>query len=156
MQLLGTTKPQTNKKFMLKHTNDLSANPTLIVGQNPGRQRLGEESHVVWEGNRSSDFLMECLFEVPNTILTNVCLYQRMTHENVLEGIQELTNLIQEFQPRKIICLGNFAYRTVISLVATDRIQDVDIVKLPHPSYIVRFNKDKQEYKLQIRKEVIL
>lgn len=79
-----------------------------------------------------------------------------MTHENVLEGIQELTNLIQEFQPRKIICLGNFAYRTVISLVATDRIQDVDIVKLPHPSYIVRFNKDKQEYKLKIRKEVIL
>lgn len=130
-----------NERFKEKSIY-LGQNPTLIVGQNPGRQRKGEQTKTVWEGNRSSDLLNWVLDGQRNVYLTNVCNYQEMTPELVDEGMYDLSVLIVTLQPSVIICLGAYAHLAVASFEMSYPIR-----KLLHPSYIVRFNKDRDEYK---------
>lgn len=123
----------------------LGKHPVLIVGQNPGRQRKGEQTEVVWEGNRSSDLLLDVLKDQQNIYFTNVCNYQEMTPERISEGQYDLKVLIEQLEPRLIICLGAFAHLGVVALNT-----DVPVRKFLHPSFIARFNKDRNEYKRKI------
>jgi uracil-DNA glycosylase len=124
-------------------------NPILIIGQNPGRQRLNEQTFNVWEGNRSSDFLKKCLRSEINYILTNVCNYQLITDERIQEGINDIVSLVDLYKPCKIICLGNFSYQHVKKVLNND----IEITKFNHPSYIVRFNKNKETYERKLHEQ---
>lgn len=123
--------------------------PVFIVGQCPGRQRKHEQTHVVWEGNRSSDLLEEAVEGLGDLYFTNICNYQDPTLEEVHEGMLDLERKIVKLNPRKIICLGEYAYSRVIQLPGME-----DVVKLPHPSFIMRFHKNKQEWIQQLRKAI--
>lgn len=112
------------------------------MGQNPGRQRRDERTETVWEGNRSADLVNWILDGQVNVYLTNVCNYQKVTPERVEEGMYDLRILISDLKPSVIICLGAYAHLAVASLDVKYPIR-----KLLHPSYIVRFNKDRDEYR---------
>jgi uracil-DNA glycosylase len=127
---------------------NVADNPVIIVGQNPGRQRFSKQDFTVWSGNRSGDLLTGCLTNCDNYVLTNVCNYQDMTEQNISDGLKDLQVMISVLSPRKIICLGNFAYDYVKSMTL------VPVIKLEHPSYIARFNKDKADYKRRLCGEV--
>lgn len=127
----------------------VSENPVFIVGQNPGRQRKDAVTSIVWEGNRSSDFLMECIDGLENIYLTNVCNYQQMTDDLIVEGTTALRAKIDYLQPRRIITLGEFASFHMAHIDPS-----APITHFFHPSFIVRFNKDREEYKEQIRKAI--
>ncbi len=127
---------------------DVTTNPVLIVGQNPGRQRKGSETCVVWEGNRSADLLAWVLDGQSNIYLTNVCNYQEITPERVAEGKGSLSRLIGDLQPSHVLCLGHWSYKHVIDLQANGLIPlNLWIAELPHPSWVARFNKDRSQYR---------
>lgn len=124
--------------------------PVLIVGQNPGRQRTGEKTHVVWEGNRSADLLEWVLKSQTNIYLTNICNYQDITSGRLEEGKYDLQVLVMQLEPSKIICLGQYSYDIVSEMYKQLLLWPVGITnirKLPHPSWIARFNKDRLAYK---------
>lgn len=135
-------------KFQDKQIN-VTENPVLIVGQNPGRQRNNSKTFVNWEGNRSADFLAWCIEGLDNLYLTNACNYQQMTEDRITEGSVELRAKIDVLKPKRIITLGEFA-----SFIVADINPDVPITHFFHPSFMVRFNKDKGEYKEQIRRAI--
>lgn len=130
-----------NEKFKNKSIGVIK-NPVLIVGQNPGKQRKNEQTFTVWEGNKSSDLLNYVIENQTNVYLTNVCNYQEMTPQRIEDGINDLRALIDELQPVKVICLGAFAHLAVCTLKL-----NYDVKRLLHPSYIVRFQKDREAYK---------
>lgn len=139
---------------------NVTARPVFIVGQNPGRQRKDQQTHRVWEGNRSGDYLMDIIerFELSNVFLTNACNYQQWTDEHLAEGIDDLELNIQKYQPRRIICLGKKASDAINFIMMRDNvlIQHQDIIELPHPSFILRFNKDKTLYESALVNGVLL
>lgn len=137
--------PQAQVKFQVKYVG-VTENPVLIVGQNPGRQRQGQQTGIVWEGNRSSDLLRWVLAGQSNYILTNVCNYREITPERVLEGLEDIMQLIRIHRPRIIICLGGYAHVAMTNLDEVDYFE-IQVRKLPHPSFIARFNKDREKYK---------
>lgn len=139
---------QTEVKFQTKKIN-VTGGPILVVGQNPGKQRSNEQTFTVWEGNRSADLLLEALDGTQNLFFTNVCNYQVMDEGKILEGLEELREIIEDYEPSKVLCFGDFAYKKVKSLK-----QNVVVVKMLHPSFIVRFQKDRQEYIQAVRKEL--
>ena len=51
-------------------------NPILIIGQNPGHNRDGTHTGIVWEGNRSANLLLEAIENRQNLILTKLNLWQ--------------------------------------------------------------------------------
>ena len=130
-----------SSKFQIKASNPLSPHPVMIIGQNPGRQRKAHQTGVVWEGNRSGDFITEVCedYGLDNVILTNVCNYQEMTAERIEEGLNDIVNMTMMFQVRKFVCLGDFAYNHLKTI-------GVDPIKLEHPSFILRFNRNREEY----------
>lgn len=134
---------QAQVRFAEKSIGELD-HPILIVGQNPGKQRKNEETSIVWEGNKSADLLKWVLAGRDNIYLTNICNYREMTPEHIQEGLYDLGILIEQLQPRQIVCLGGISYNYVSKLFEWT---DIDIVKLPHPSFIVRFQKDREQYK---------
>jgi hypothetical protein len=127
-------------------------NPTIIVGQNPGKTREGKYSPYVWDGDtRTSNLLREAVKGHGNLILTNICNYQKIDLDTRIEGWQDFIEMFNQYQPKKIICLGEYAFRDIEMLATTKRIRasgnsGTAIYKLQHPSYIVRFNKDREEY----------
>lgn len=144
--------PKAQVRFAEKSIGAIVHHPVLIIGQNPGRQRKGEETNIVWEGNRSSDFLMYCLLDYSNIYLTNVCNYQEITRETLNEGIYDLKILIEYLQPTHIICLGKFAekYFNLIAAKGLSLEKPASVHYFAHPSYVLRFNKDVEEYKDKI------
>lgn len=130
------------RRFQEKSIGDITNHPALIVGQNPGRQRMNEMTGVVWEGNRSADLLLRTLAGQTGIYLTNICNYREMTPEHVKEGLYDLQKLIDALQPRVVICLGAYSHLGVRTLSIK-----CPIIKLAHPSHIARFNKDREEYK---------
>lgn len=140
-------------RFAEKSIGAVLNHPVLIVGQNPGRQRAGEKTHIVWEGNRSADFLMWCLQDETNIYLTNICNYQEMTPERIEEGKTDLRVLIEQLEPKRIICLGGYSYDVVSRMYRDLLLWPVGIMNihgLNHPSWIVRFNRDREEYKKEL------
>lgn len=129
---------------------EVEERPIIVVGQNPGKTRKGKYSPYVWDGDTpTSNLLRNVVKPYTNLVLTNICNYQVMTKEHVTEGIEDLRKMIDELEPKKIICLGSYAHLAVASLSL-----DVPIVKVMHPSYIIRFNKNREEYVKKIRKEL--
>lgn len=137
---------ETEVRFKDKLIGDGNGPVTILVGQNPGRQRKSQQTYVVWEGNRSSDLLLEAISGAQNLYLTNVCNYQQMTDGKILEGLEHIRELVEDLEPRRVICFGQFAYSNVMSLG-----MNVEVVKLPHPSWIVRFNKDRNLWSETLR-----
>lgn len=128
----------------------VSKRPILVVGQNPGRQRKGGETKIVWEGNRSGDFIDELTKDLNNLYLTNVCNHLVLSNENVSVGVDHLRLIAMVLQPSKVVCLGEFAHRYVKQLMG----ELYPIVKLEHPSYVLRFNRDVEGYKKKLLKEL--
>lgn len=135
-----------SEKFEAKSLGELNK-PVFIVGQCPGKQRKDEQTRVVWSGNRSGKFISEILQGKTNIYLTNILNYHvdgAISDELVVKGISELQHDIEKLNPRKIICLGNFAGDTIKNKLPLKIY--IPIVILNHPSYILRFNKDKNAY----------
>lgn len=131
----------------------VGASPTIIVGQNPGKQRKSALlPGFAWDGNPSADLLWEAISGTPNLVLTNVWQYQWAETEGELqlaEGVSELHDLIQALKPRRVIALGQLAYETCIALYFT---HTPPVARLEHPSYVVRFKRDRLDwiYRLQL------
>lgn len=127
---------------------DVKENPVFIVGINPGRQRKSQQTYRVWEGNRSGDLVMEAIDGYDNLFLTNVCNYQdaELNEEKYEEGLEDLLKNIIELKPKRIICLGAMPHLAVRILSPP-----CEVVKLMHPSFIVRFNKDRKAYIKKLR-----
>lgn len=129
----------------------------MVVGMCPGRQRKKDVNCEVWHGNRSGDLMEEAVAGAKNLYLTNVFNY-RTTRELkdsktlIEKGVSELLSDIRRMKPVKIICMGNFAYNHVFELISPR--SKIKIVKLPHPSFVIRFNKGRQLLIDHIREEV--
>lgn len=128
----------------------VSDNPVFIVGEKPGRQRLGEETMTVWESNRSGDFMDSVLDESVNVFVTNICNYQEWNIDHRLEGIADLIADYKKLKPRKIIALGCISYDICNHLF----LGGCKIVMLTHPSFVLRFNRDIDGYKEKLLKEI--
>lgn len=141
------------KKFEVKMIG-VDTEPVMIIGQNPGRQRKGAETGIVWEGNRSGDFISDIIkdHELENVILTNVCNYREMTDEGVEEGFMDICRLGEKYNVKKVICLGMVAWGV---MTLEGGAENVEVVSLPHPSYILRFNKDREAYIDRLVKEIL-
>lgn len=72
-----------------------------------------------------------------------------MTEDRIVEGAVALRAKIDYLQPEKIITLGEFASFTVGEIGP-----EAPVIHFFHPSFMVRFNKDKEEYKQQLRKAI--
>lgn len=121
--------------------------PVFIVGQCPGKQRKKDKNCEVFYGNRTGDFIRDILKDKTNIYLTNVFNYyvDKIDKEIIDKGLKELLNDVLTYNPQKIICLGNFSF-DCISKVVKNR----EVFRLVHPSFILRFNKDKEKYKKQL------
>lgn len=129
---------------------EVEERPVIFVGQNPGKTRKGKYSEYVWDGDtRTSNLLREAVEGYTNIVLTNVCNYQLMSTENVDEGMEDLKKMLDDLEPRKVIALGSYAYLALQVLKL-----DFPVKRLNHPSFIVRFNRDREEYITKIRKEL--
>jgi uracil-DNA glycosylase len=132
-------------KFQNKKINIIK-NPIFIIGINPGNQRKFEQTNIVWEGNRSADFLLSILQNIDNLFLTNLYNYQdKCIKKYIIDGLNDLQKNINLYNPNKIICLGNIVFYYVQKLK-----YDKKIINFYHPSYILRFKKDKIKYKNKI------
>lgn len=142
-------------KFTAKIIGQLSENGgVFIVGQCPGKQRKSADTRVVWEGNRSGDFISKILAQETNIYLTNVFNYwidRPIDDEIIKRGISEFADVINLYKPRRIICLGNFSFKLISKAMEES---GIEIVELPHPSWWLRFNKDKDEYTQKLLNEV--
>jgi uracil-DNA glycosylase len=119
----------------------------------PGKQRRRDRNHEVFHGNRTGDLVEEVVGDYGNVFLTNVFNYWthgKIKKEIILLGMKELKEDIKFFEPQKIICLGNFAFDKVCSIEGLK----MTIIKLPHPSYILRFNKDIENYKERLKEAI--
>lgn len=128
----------------------------IIVGQNPGNQyKKRTHSDYCWVNNKSANFLQDCLTDVNNIVLTNVCQYKTFNKHTLEEGLYDLQVMADYLQPSKIICLGEIAYKHVskmyIDLRLPPTIGILGVKKIEHPSFILRFNKDQQKYRYTLR-----
>ncbi len=134
------------KKFEKKRIR-VSSKPIMIIGVKPGKQRMGERTYKVWEGNRSGDFINNIVKDLKNILLTNVCNYKDPTPPKRTLGIYELISDIKINKPRKIICLGKHPFNIVKQYKLDEKFKTV---KLLHPSYVLRFNKDVKNYRKKL------
>lgn len=118
--------------------------PIIIVGERPGKTRDG--SIFALQGNKTGDYVHEAIGDRQNLILTN--LYN-VLHEGdfdiskVADGILNLIELIEIYDPSLIVTLGNPARDYVQSI----SIVECPIISLPHPSWVNRFkNSYRHEY----------
>ena len=122
-------------------------NPIFIIGMCPGRQRKRHKNFEVFHGNRTGD-LIEKIVKDKNVFLTNIINFRvkgRISKEDIEAGRQEFLNDIERLKPQKVICLGNFSY-TAVSKWLKSMSRQIDVIKITHPSYILRFNKDIDIY----------
>lgn len=134
---------------------------TMIVGQCPGHQRKKEHDLFVLSGNRIGDLLAEGIGAKINIYMTNVFndYYPEIKDGKypeavVKEGKEQLIRDINRVQPKKIICLGTYALKHATECVKKCKVKRPTVVMIPHPSYIIRFNKDRNKWKQQLQKEL--
>ena len=131
---------------------DILEFPVFIIGISPGKQRKGNKNYIVWEGNRSGDFLFNSLKDINNLYFTNMSNYINPTAEELYSGIRELRLDIAFYKPRLVILLGN----KTLALCCTHIVpfHSINMCYFQHPSYILRFNKDKVKYINSIREAI--
>lgn len=128
---------------------EVTERPVIIVGERPGRQRPKDSNQECFHGNRTGDFVESVIDGMKNIILTNTQqeYYSgslRLTGTEHVNGITALTALIRKVNPKRVICLGKYAHESVMNIVHFR--QDCEVTSLPHPSWTLRFNKDKKVY----------
>lgn len=132
---------------------NVSLEPIIIIGEKMGKQRKGKDKCAL-EGNRTGDFVHEAIGDKQNIILTNIVNYYYEGKFNpgkhVVEGLEDLQELINFYEPCKIICLGTISYGYMKALKIK-----CPVVHLPHPSFINRFlSSQRQDYILKLRNEL--
>lgn len=124
-------------------------NPVFVVGQCPGRQRKKNETFNVWEGNRSGDLMQEIIKGLDNIFLTNIVNVWsdgEIAPGQIQDGLNELTRDVKDMEPVGIMCIGAFAKRHVET-----SIKHKNIAFAKHPSYIIRFGKNREKYMSEVR-----
>ena len=140
----------TKTKFQSKKIGN---GETFLVGMCPGHQRKKDATNIVWEGNKSGDLMQDIIKSFNNIYITNIFNYytdSTISRELIDEGLNELKVDITNLKPKKIICFGNFAFKEVNNL----QLKNVEITKVVHPSYILRFNMDKIKYVAETRSKI--
>lgn len=129
--------------------------PVIVIGEKMGKQREGEDIFAL-EGNGTGDFVHEAIGPKTNIILTNIVNYyypgnfDHKKKDMITEGILDIIHLIEFYNPRKIICLGNIAADYVRSIKTT-----VPVIELRHPSWVNRFHRrDRHLYVKQLSDEL--
>lgn len=124
----------------------------MIVGQNPaGKGKLDNNFLPMFTNDTKSKFLIDILKE--NGIYLD-CWFTNIVNcstkdnkvnkdqkNNCLSRLQLQIDLIK---PQKIICLGNEAFSQINKL---SNIENIQIIKVPHYSYIKRFNNNEDKIK---------
>ncbi len=133
----------------------LGKNPVFVIGLCPGRQRIKDRTFKVWEGNRSGDFVKQTLLKAENVYFTNLCNYYleedldgEVDVKYFEQGFEDLKQAVEKYKPRKLVCLGK-----PVGAFAMKHFKNVKC--LLHPSYVLRFNKDVEAYRNQLRREVM-
>ncbi len=129
---------------------EVSSNPVIIVGERPNTTRDG--SRFALQGNRTGDYVTEAILGFSNIILTNVTNYlypgDFRKDTTLGDGVLELMQLVETYQPSKIICLGGIAYEYAPR-------GNHKIIKLLHPSWVNRFmSSEREHYIKQFRDEL--
>lgn len=143
------------KKFKSRKINIQNKNKIImIIGICPGKQRKNNSNFEVFHGNRTGDFIENIIKNKKNIYLTNILNY---THKSTLSNREiELAKLklrikINIIKPIKIICLGNTVKKILLSMINEEKVK---CIFLEHPSFILRFNKDIENYKNKFEKEL--
>ena len=135
-------------------TINITNNPTFIVGQCPGKTTKKalikqNNKYQVFSGNQTGTLVNEIIKNNKNLYLTNIFNYytnEAITQEIINQGLQELQEDIYKYQPATIICLGKFAEKHVKTLQTT-----AQVYVITHPSYVLRFQMNKEEYTKNFR-----
>lgn len=138
-------------RFKSRHLNPTGTdNMVFIIGESPPkRQRKKDVNWEVFHGTRTGDFIEELVKDHWNVFLTNICLHQNKTELNVQIGINQLEREFHELPPRAIVLLGGFAKKH-FDLHFKNKywiLRETQIHYLPHPSWVLRFNKDNSKSK---------
>ena len=140
-------------KFELRRVGS-AANPIFFVGVAPGRQRKKEQTRKAWEGNKSSDLMNDATKHCKNAVYTNISNEYIPTRkisiddDAIIAGSKKLASLILHYKPHKILLFSTFTARAFKKHVQSNaqlstHIENTAIIELQHPSYVLRFNKDK-------------
>lgn len=130
--------------------------PVILVGEAPGRLGAGRTG-MPFKGDKSGDFLDWCLSEMgldrEQVYITNIvkCLpknkdgnNRKPTKYEVSQCIKYLVKEVELIQPKKIICLGNTAYKGIYEKSAWfPSLRKPELIKVDHPSYILNFQGGK-------------
>jgi len=137
-------------KFKPREVNVIDKNRVImVVGETPGRPKKNSTNEYVWMEQRAGSFLRKLVKDCQNLILTNSYNYYCITQEERTKaqaiGKIELIALIEQYKPVKIVALGNYAYDTLMSLQVK-----LNVIKMYHPSFILRFAYDTSKYKRKL------
>lgn len=149
------------QKELIKFQPSLKAvgkRPILIVGERPGKQRLGTAEQKAFHGNKSGDFIEEIIKDYGNIVITNAINFQETEFESlndlILDGAYDLRQLIKKYEPKRIIALGKRARLTIDNITDNGNssilADDCFVFYLPHPSFVLRFRKDIGMYQKTI------
>lgn len=127
----------------------MKKDPIFIIGQNIGHEGDGSHTGTVWEKNKSALLVNEIIGDRENLFLTNICNYTVVTPDRLREGIEDIKTAMLIYGCKKVICLGSIAYQNLIMFDTKAR-----IVHFAHPSFIIRFNKDRDKYIRTMRGEL--
>lgn len=116
----------------------------MIVGQCPPSKKAGKANDVFLRG-RTGKFINQLTCLKPNIVLTNAVNvpYKKLTDELFHQGFKDLSELVQLYRPIKVIALGSVA-STMVSELAKDG--SFKAYHLAHPRYVLRFNKNIDNY----------
>lgn len=125
-----------------------TAKLVFLVGMCPGRQRISARNFLALQGNKTGDLVSEAIQGIPNIYLTNIfnVLTKNPTKEMIARGLFKLKEDIADLEPVKIVLLGRWTEEQFLKLEL-----DKPYIALEHPSFILRFNKDKAEYLMRLR-----
>lgn len=139
---------------MIKYKTRKIGNGTVfLIGWCPGKQRKKDNNFEVFHGNRTGDFIEKMIADCKSVYLTNVFNYyvDEITDEMYDQGLKELKEDILALKPYKCILLGRVASLRVRKLCSEMNLK-VSLTDLEHPSYVLRFNKDKDIYTTKLKK----
>lgn len=123
----------------------------VVVGEMPHRRASSTTSPFTL--GRTGAFMQEVLIlnNINNVVLTNAILEYatRPTDADLAKGVESLTDIISTFKPERVICLGSLS-RTIMEEVG--RPFNFSIHHLPHPSWVLRFNRNVSQYREELIK----
>ncbi len=122
----------------------VTENPIFVIGTCPGKTK--DKEKIVFKGNRTGDFVQKWIKDKENIYLTNVFnkwIDYTPDEEIIKEGLVKLEEDIERLNPSKVFLLGAFAFKHCSGLMKRYKLNNHNFL---HPSYILRFCGDHQEY----------